>query len=50
MMKYKKEIISKIKLENIEKFIQNNEIIYLKKYIFGICGAPHAIGNIQVKV
>lgn len=50
MMKYKKEIISKIKLENIEKFIKNNEIIYLKKYIFGICGAPHAIGNIQVKV
>lgn len=39
MMKYKKEIISKIKLENIEKFIQNNEIVYLKKYIIGICGA-----------
>lgn len=36
MMKYKKEIISKIKLENIENFIQNNEIIYLKKYIIGI--------------
>ena len=37
MMKYKKEIISKIKLENIEKFIQNNEIVYLKKYIVEIC-------------
>lgn len=27
-----------------------NEIVYLKKYIIGICGAPHAIGNVQVKV
>ena len=45
MMQKKKEILSKIKLENIEKFIQNNEIKFLKNYL-----APHCLGNIQVKV
>ena len=45
IMQKKKEILSKIKLENIEKFIQNNEIKFLKNYL-----APHCLGNIQVKV
>lgn len=45
MMQKKKEILSKIKLENIEKFIQNNEIKFLKKYL-----APYCIENKQVKV